>query len=216
MQRAKARRAAAAPEPDTASGSASSRFVPGLMPILRANARSACFKSFCATSKDCLLVGQLHLGAQYIHAGGRACIMLVSRQLEQGVGVIHARLSGIDAGSGGLRIQIECRGNADDQIARIALIQLACINGNLAGLEVAISGEVKDVLLRVDSGVVIGEWANNSGQWKAGNGNAKGAQIAVLHVGVCLRIHAREQAPPTCFAAARLQLHQRATRRAAR
>ena len=86
--------------------------------------------------QQCLLVvGKLHLGAQHVNTGRRAGIMLVCGQLEQRARIRDARLRGLDAGRGRLRIQIETGNGANDQIARIPLIHLARIERVLAGLQ---------------------------------------------------------------------------------
>ena len=55
------------------------------------------------------------------------------------------------------------------------------------------AGQLDDVLLRVNAEVVIGERSDNFGKRNAGHGDAKGAQVAVLEVGVGLGIDAGEE-----------------------
>ena len=138
-----------------------------------------------------LVIRELHLRAQHVHARRGSSVVLVFGELVQSIRVGHPRLGGIGACRGGLGVEIEAGNGTDDEIARILVIHFAGIQGALAGLQSAITLKIDDVLLRIEAEIIIGKRSNHLGE--AGDRDSEGAQRAVLQVGVALHAHPRKQ-----------------------
>ena len=137
------------------------------------------------------VVGQLHLGAQNVHARRGPGVVFVPGQLQQSAGICHSRLRRIHARRRRLRVQVKRGNGAHNQVARIALIHFAGVERQFAGLESAIAFQIDHILLRVNAEIVVGKRPHNFGQ--PGHRNPEGAQVAVLHIGVALGIHPGKQ-----------------------
>ena len=102
-------------------------------------------------------------------------------------------MRGFSTRRSGLRIQIERCNGAHDQVARVALIHLAGIDGKFAGLHGAIACEIDNVLLCIDAEIIIRERPYHLWNRKTGKGKSLGLQIVILIIGIRLCIHARQQ-----------------------